>query len=291
MTIKDHHKTNFPRPHPTESRQGQLARPGKLLGTAMRLAPLVLGLCFLSGVRAAAAETHSETPEATPRTYARQARGILKAAQRAELAAPISARIIKAPFQSGQRFKQGALLIKFDCNRVEAEKTALEAALNTARFKHDNIKELLFAGAAGELEETLAAAEVKKAEAEINVTKARLKDCAIYAPFNGIVQKRHINVYDTPAINTPLYSIQRDLAPEIKLIAPSSWLAWVKTGSKFRFKIDETGLTYPAQIVRTGASVDPVSQTIELTARFSQSAPGALPGMSGIARFTPHRRK
>lgn len=214
-----------------------------------------------------------------------QTRGVLKARQTANLAAGMSARILKAPYKPGQRFKRGALLVRFDCERLNAEKSAVNATKSAAEFKHTNIKELLFAGAAGELEATLAAAEVRRADAELGVIKAKLKDCNIYAPYNGIVQEKHISVFDTPALNAPLLSIVRDGAPEIKLIAPSSWMAWIKSGSTFEFTIDETGKTFPAKVLRTGASVDPVSQTIELTAKFTKPASGAMAGMSGVASF------
>jgi len=214
-----------------------------------------------------------------------QTRGVLKARQTANLAAGMSARIIKAPYKPGQRFKRGALLIQFDCERLNAEKNAMEAAKSTAQLKHTNISELLLAGAAGELEVTLAAADVSRANAELGVINARLKDCNIHAPYSGIIQEKHISVYDSPALNAPLLSIIRDGTPEIKLIAPSAWMAWLKSGSKFEFTVDETGQTYPATVLRTGATIDPVSQTIELTAKFSKGAKGAIAGMSGIANF------
>ncbi len=215
----------------------------------------------------------------------RQTRGVLKARQTANLAAGMSARILKAPYKPGQRFKRGALLVRFDCERLNAEQGAVDAAKSAAEFKHTNIKELLFAGAAGELEATLAAAEVRRADAELGLIKAKLRDCNIHAPYNGIVQDKHISVFDTPALNAPLLSIVRDGTPEIKLIAPSAWMSWIKSGTRFKFTIDETGQTFPAKVLRTGASVDPVSQTIELTAKFTKSAPGAMAGMSGVASF------
>jgi len=215
-----------------------------------------------------------------------EARGVLKAKQSANLAAPMSARILKAPYKPGQHFKRGALLVSFDCERLQAERRAIEEAKSSAVLKHENTAELLRAGAAGGLEETLAAAEVRKADAELGVAKARLKDCNIYAPYAGTAEETFVSAYDMPAAGAPLLSIIRYGAPEIELIAPSAWLAWLKPGTKLEFQVDETGKTHSAIVVRTGASVDPVSQTIELTAKFTAKSPGALAGMSGVARFT-----
>jgi len=251
------------------------------------LTPLTLSvLLSLTQLSAHATEVNLHAPDKIEQAANTQTRGVLRARQTANIAAAMSARILKAPYKAGQSFKRGARLIQFDCGHLSAQKNALIAAQTTARLKHENIKELLVAGAAGQLEETLAAAEVHQTTTEIAVINTQLKNCEIRAPYAGIVQETHVSAYDTPAINTPLLSIIRQGAPEIKLIAPSSWLAWLKPGTPFKFTIDETQMSYMADIVRTGASVDPVSQTIELTARFKTKTPGALAGMSGVAHFS-----
>lgn len=220
-------------------------------------------------------ETHS----------ALNARGVLQSRQTTHIAANLSARILKSNYKPGQSFKRGAPLIRFDCAQLKAETLALKAQKTSAKFSHDNVSELFQAGAAGELEVILAAAKVSKADAELGVVKVKQKNCTIYAPYNGIVQTAHISAYDTPALNAPLLTIFRSSTPEIKLIAPSAWMRWIKPGLAFDFTIDETGKTHRATIIRSGASVDPVSQTIELTAKFKTGAKGALIGMSGYAHF------
>ena len=46
-------------------------------------------------------------------------------------------------------------------------------------------------------------------------------------------------------------------------------------------RIDETGKTYPAKVQRIGARVDPVSQSIKLTAAIDGRFPDLIAGMSG----------
>lgn len=221
-----------------------------------------------------------EQPELLP-----QARGVLKASQTAEISANLTAQIETLPFKSGQYFKSGALLVQFDCTREHAEAEALQHAHNALTVKHQNITELYNAGAAGELEQSIALAEKQRAAADIKVAKARLTECEIYAPYSGYIQTRHVSAYDTAMAGEPLLSIIRSGRPEITLIAPSAWMRWMKAGMAFDFTIDETGGTHTAKVIRFGAAVDPVSQTIEVTAQFTSSAKDALSGMSGIASF------
>lgn len=214
-----------------------------------------------------------------------QTRGVLKARQIAELSGAIGAKITSMPFRQGQSFKSGAVLVKFDCTRQRAEAEALRHAAQSLSIKYDNISELFSAGAAGELEQNMAKADMARAKADHEVATTRLKDCAIYAPYAGTIKTRYVNIYDSPAPGAPILSIIRSTKPEITFIAPSSWLRWMKPESRFDFAVDETGQSYKAKVTRLGAAVDPVSQTIEVTARFLQNPSGVLPGMSGMAIF------
>lgn len=213
-----------------------------------------------------------------------QTRGVLQAGQTAEIAAGMTGRLLRANYKPGQFFKSGALLARFDCTRQEAELLALEQARNTLEAKHENISELFELGAAGELDVTIARSELQQAKAERDAVKARLKDCSIYAPYAGHVTERHVSAFETPQIGQPLYSIQRYNTLELSIIAPSKWMRWMKIGQKLDFTVDETGETFRAKIIRTGVAVDPVSQTVELTAKPIEKTK-SLAGMSGVANF------
>jgi len=254
------------------------------------LTPLLLTAPVFAQVETSSLDLGSDRDSVVePEILAPQSRGIVRAAQTAEIGAPISARILKLPYKSGQYFKSGALLAQFDCRAQNAEADALDHALGALTVKHDNVKELLALGAAGALEESMAGADKSRAAADLRVARARLKDCAVYAPYSGSVKTRHVSAYDTPAAGAPLYSIIRSGRLEIDLIVPSAWMRWIKAGESFTFTVDETGKTYKGSVVRLGASVDPVSQTIEVTAKFSKSSRGILPGMSGVAVFTSQK--
>ena len=88
-----------------------------------------------------------------------------------------------------------------------------------------------------------------------------------------------------PQANAPLIKIVDDSRLEIDLIVPSKWMGWMTVGAKFEFKVDETGQTLEGEVIRTGAIVDPVSQTVDATGVLTVRPENVLPGMSGSARF------
>jgi membrane fusion protein, multidrug efflux system len=71
----------------------------------------------------------------------------------------------------------------------------------------------------------------------------------------------------------------------VDIIVPSNWVRWLKPGTPFSFRVDEVRRDVPAAVVRVGAAVDAVSQTIKIAAKLLQSSDGILPGMSGSASF------
>jgi multidrug efflux pump subunit AcrA (membrane-fusion protein) len=103
------------------------------------------------------------------------------------------------------------------------------------------------------------------------------------------VVERIANVREVAASGQPLMRIQTGRDVELELIVPSQWLTWLGPGAAFQFRIDETGNTIRGEVTRLGASVDPVSRTIRVTARVTQSEGLILPGMSGSARFDDPR--
>jgi multidrug efflux pump subunit AcrA (membrane-fusion protein) len=80
-------------------------------------------------------------------------------------------------------------------------------------------------------------------------------------------------------------SIVGDGLLEADIVVPSNWLKWLKKGHEVKITIDETGETLDATVIKLGATVDAVSQTIELKAQFNKKYETLIPGMSGIVKF------
>ena len=214
-----------------------------------------------------------------------KARGVLVPGQSADIAAGMAGRLTSTPYKSGQYVNTGAVIAEFDCDRQRAELKSRRAAHSTQSLKYDNQAELLKMGAAGALDVSIAKSERDQITAEVAAMEIALKDCTVHAPFPGFITARHVDAFETAQLGQPLFSLNRAGSTEISIIAPSDWAAWVKSGARFTFKVDETGESVAAKVQRLSAIVDPVSQTIEITARLTGKHSGR-PGMSGVAVFS-----
>ncbi len=221
------------------------------------------------------------------RAYAQQlpVRGIVKPVQEATIATDLFAPVAKLPLREGEAFKAGDLLVEFDCAGYLAQRKAAAAEHQALDLESQNKKVLAKHNAVGRHELGIAQAQVDGAAAKIEELDARIGQCKILAPFDGRVAELFVNQYEMPSAGNAIVSIINDNAFEVELIVPSEWLTWLQVDRPFAFEVDETGSVLEARVIRFGAAVDPVSQTIKLVGRFSAHPPRIKAGMSGAALF------
>ncbi len=211
----------------------------------------------------------------------RDIRAQLTARRFTTLAAEVGAKISHLPLPEGSRFKVGQVLIKFDCSLQQTQLTKSQAALAGANATWNANKRLLELNSIGKVELDVSEAEVHKNAAEVASMKAILSKCSIAAPFSGFVSEQKVREQQYVQAGQILMELIDDSALELEFIAPSRWLAWLRPGVVFKMLVDETGRTYPAKVLRLGGKVDPVSQSIKVTAMIDGKFPELLTGMSG----------
>ena len=212
-------------------------------------------------------------------------RALITATEEAILSSEISAKIISIPFQSGDRFKKNDTLVQFDCSLFEAQTEVVKSEYESAIITLKNNTELAEMRSIGLYEVELAQSAVNKAEAELEIARLNTKRCTIDAPYDGRVAKVYVNEYESIERQQPLIEIIGSGILEAQLLVSSKWLSWLVKGYPIQILVDETKKTYDATIESIGANIDPVSQTIDITARFLENHESLLPGMSGTASF------
>lgn len=215
--------------------------------------------------------------------------GVVRGVTRAEAAATISselvARVVELPFKAGETFKNGDVLIRFACQRYDADLVAAEAEVKTQEIHVATNRQLLRHRATGANDLALAEAKLAQAMAAAESLRVRTRQCTIHAPYGGRIVERLVDVFEMPASSAPLIKIVKVGAIELDLIVPSSWSSSLTSGQRFKFTVDETGSVHDAILLNLGAIVDPVSRTLKVTARMPDPGADLRPGMSGVAQF------
>lgn len=203
------------------------------------------------------------------------------------LASEIGARIRRLPFAEAQAFRVGDVLAVLDCsvNRAHREKARAELAAAEATLKAN--EKLAALNSIGELELILAETAVRRARAEIGAQDAVLEKCTLVAPFSGRVAEYKVREQQFVQPGQSLMDVLDDSALEVEFLAPSFWLGWIRIGYGMQVSIDETRRSYPAQVTRIGARVDPVSQSVKITATIDGRFSELIAGMSGQVQIRP----
>ncbi|MCQ0031757.1 efflux RND transporter periplasmic adaptor subunit [Burkholderia glumae] len=202
-----------------------------------------------------------------------------------DVSSEIAAKIASLPLRDGDTFRAGQTLVTLDCSLFSAQLRKAQADAEGARELLDTNRKLQALHSIGELEVQQAQAKQKASAADVAYMQATVRKCAITAPFDGRVSKRSASPQQFAEPGKPLLTIIDTSHLELKMIVPSKWLAWLKPGHPLSVQVDEVGKTYPAKVARIGARVDPVTQTVDVTAALNGGAPELLPGMSGWATF------
>jgi membrane fusion protein, multidrug efflux system len=206
------------------------------------------------------------------------------------VAAEIGAKVSHVHVVEGGVFAAGDALLSFESALQRAQVERAQAVLVAAEKTFAANQRLFALKSVGLIEVDLSEAEVAKARAELAYAKAMLAKCEIRAPFAGRVAEQRVREQEFVQPGQALVEIIDDATPQVDFIAPSVWLAWLRTGDPLTVRIDETGCSYLATVERIGAKVDPVSQSVRVVAALGHDAAELMAGMSGTVSVNPTAR-
>ncbi len=134
-------------------------------------------------------------------------------------------------------FTNGAI----SSSQYDAAKSAYETRLAQQR----NALESLSLTREGPRKENIEASEhrVQQAKAAVKTAEERLNDTVIYAPVDGVILRKNIELGETVAQGTPVYTIGDLARPWIKVYVKEDKLGLVKLGQKAKVTTD----TYPGK--------------------------------------------
>ena len=190
-------------------------------------------------------------------------------------------RIKKINFDDGDTFNNGDILVEYDCDDLKAEMSALESESKLSIKKGERGEKLFKLEIISDFERLDLQNEASKAEAQKRILQARMENCTIKAGYDGRVVNKLANDYEYTRTDRVLMEVASLDNLEVEFLLPSIWLRWINIGAPLKIDLYETGEIYTAQISRIHGEVDPVSQSIQVTAALKEYNAPLLPGMSG----------
>lgn len=228
-------------------------------------------------------------PAAAAAAEGADVRALIVAEREATISSQFAGRLTAVTKQVGDSFREGELLVSFDCNERHSAVKSAQADVLGARETHLAKLKLQSLGAVSDLDVTMAAATAEKAQSQLELTKTQERYCVVVAPYPGKVVKVRAKAFESVSLGQPLLEIVNPASLRAQLFVPSNWIRWIKPGTPFSLVIDETGKTYAARVHKISGRVDGSSQTMEITGAFEHVPAQLLPGMIGKATFKGQR--
>ncbi|MBK7142503.1 MAG: efflux RND transporter periplasmic adaptor subunit [bacterium] len=119
--------------------------------------------------------------------------GTIEAINSVTIVSEIDGLVKAVPFDEGSSIKKGELIVQLDDSQLKADLARAEAIRDQQKVTYDRVKELSDRGAVSPQEHDNALANLKVAEADVDLAKARLDKTRIVAPFDGVIGARKIS--------------------------------------------------------------------------------------------------
>ncbi len=211
---------------------------------------------------------------------------LVKSQDAAVLSSQKSGKLLQRNVREGESFKQGAPLLAFDCAIDEAELSKARSQQRYAQTLLDSNQELRRLNSLSDLQYAQSEAELQQARADVTIKQKQVEHCIVKAPYDGQLIEWHVQAHETVQANSQLVSIVNNNNLLVEFIAPSSSLQRLQTGAPLQVYINERSAEFAAVIERVIPSIDSVSQTVKVIARFTEKTDALWAGMSGKARLS-----
>ncbi len=225
--------------------------------------------------------------------------GEFVSAQRSELTPRIGGRVKSVMVDEGSLVQTGTVLLELeteyldlDVKQAAAEVARAQAALHEAERDAQRKTELVAKGSVSEAASLRSASVFEQAKAQLDGANARLSlaqtrrnDSVLKAPFQGVVERRRVNVGERLAEATPAFVIVQ-LAPlKLRFRVRETDLTLVRKGQGVEAEVDAyPGVKFGGVISVAGGAIDPLTRTFLAEARFDNRDLRLRPGLFARVR-------
>jgi RND family efflux transporter MFP subunit len=229
----------------------------------------------------------------------RRLSGTVEAATRSAVAFQTAGQVVELTRKAGDAVTRGELLARLDPEpfrlalaSAESELQQAEAAVADAESKFGQQEKLFETGFTTRTAYETALANLRTARGTLGVARSRvdlarrdLRKADLGAPFDGVVARKEVDLYEEVASGQPIYTVQSEGDAEVRVSLPETLIGAVTVGDAVAVVVD---LVSPEPLAGRITEIAPLAEGVNaypVVIRLDDP-PGALrPGMSAEAIF------
>ncbi len=188
--------------------------------------------------------------------------------------------ILQLKVKVGDRVRKGQLIATVDPTQVKNTYEMAHATRMQAEDAYGRMKQLHDKGSLTELKWVEAQSQLQQAVAAEGIAKKSLADCALHAPFDGVVSEKHAEVGQNATPGMPIVKIVTTNVLNVKISVPESEMTSVRVHQRARIAVQALGgKQYEGYVVEKGIVADPISRSYSVKIRVEGTDNALLPGM------------
>ena len=200
----------------------------------------------------------------------------------ASLSFPVAGTVARTLADEGQRVRKGQLLAELDSTSARQTFDAARASLEQAEDACGRLRQLYEAQSLPEIKWVEAQTRLRQAESLFEIAKKNLSDCALYAPFDGVVGERRASAGETVLKLLQIGTVK------VRFSVPEQEIAAIGADSRMRITVPALGdRTFQAGKVEKGAVANPAAHTYDVRAALANAGGELLPGMVCRVEVSP----
>jgi membrane fusion protein, multidrug efflux system len=202
-----------------------------------------------------------------------QAIGSVTPVQGVMVSADMPGIVSRIAFESGQRVKEGAVLVELDTRQERAQLASAQARRELAAANLARMEGLIRKGVTSHAEFDAVRAEDRQAEALVNEIKATIERKTIRAPFPGLLGIRQVNIGQFLASGAPIVPLQSIDPIHVDFSVPQQEAGHLRAGMPLEITLDG-GRPMSGTITAVNTVVD--EDTRNIRAQATLNNPGEL---------------
>ncbi len=187
-----------------------------------------------------------------------------------------------------EKARDDLLVAQNNVKYKQAENQAKEANLRRQQLlrasglsSDADLEQAQFEAKATEYEIDSYSALVKSSQAEMQSLQIQLEQTQFHAPFAGVVARRYVRVGQTVAKDDPCFRVSQLGPLQVNFQVPENSGDRPKVGAIVRLSVvANANRSLTARIIKVGPTVDPASDSYDVTAQLDGNVSGLSPGMA-----------
>lgn len=206
--------------------------------------------------------------------------GTLVAQQGVTVAAELAGKVTDIAFESGDRVKKGAVLLRQDTSSEEAQLPGALAQVELSRANRERYEQLFEKRLVAQVERDSAVANAELAQAQADTIRAAIAKKTLRAPFSGRLGIRQVNLGQMLREGDAIVTLQSLDPIYTDFTLPQQQLPRVRPGLTVRVTTDAVpGMTWTGSITAVNPLVDTETRHVRLRATAPNQGEKLRPGM------------